>query len=561
MIYDTIVVGTGIGGLTTGLKLSNKGHNVLLIEAGKQFGGMLNPFKRGKFHFDVGIHYVGEAGEGQAMRKMLDSLGLRDLRFREINPDCIDRYVFDGYETKLVKGIDRWADMLCSDFPHEQKNIRRFIRVMKACAEVSRIAIKGPSFSRVARAIPHVPALLRAIRSTLGEMTAHYFDDPLLRTVFGGPGGDIGLPPGRASAIISIMVLNHFLEGAYYPIGGSGAMRDAYVNRLKSNGAEMLRNRVVTLIEVLGAQHFAVHTNRGERFESRSVVSNVDATHTYEMIQGARPNRHFRKKAPNLRPSLGSFCVFIGTDLDLGKLGLSDANIWHYGTNDIDKGYEETLKGHFPDEPFFFLTAPSLKDPDTARAPEGHQTVELITFVPSDPFKPWWHEKTMKRGEDYDRLKTEIADKLIASAERYVPGLRDHIVVQEIATPATVWSFVRGRNGGIYGPEHTPDQMLHRRVFTKIGIPGLYLAGASVIGAGISPCLTSGIMAAGAVQKHLQGRAGAKLSRRSPATAAPAREDRTPRPDVSVHVPASESTAGRSAPRATTTSDTGASPG
>ncbi|MBW2257317.1 MAG: hypothetical protein JRI25_22350 [Deltaproteobacteria bacterium] len=79
------------------------------LEAGKQFGGMLNPFARKKYHFDVGLHYVGEAGEGQTMRFLLDKLGLEDIRFREINPDCIERYVYDGYENRLVKGRERWA--------------------------------------------------------------------------------------------------------------------------------------------------------------------------------------------------------------------------------------------------------------------------------------------------------------------------------------------------------------------------------------------------------------------------------------------------------------------
>ena len=96
-IWDAIIVGTGIGGLTAGLELARKGHSVLLLEAGKQFGGMLNPFARKKFHFDVGIHYVGEAGAQQSMRRTLDRLGLDDVLFREINPDCIDRYNFGDY--------------------------------------------------------------------------------------------------------------------------------------------------------------------------------------------------------------------------------------------------------------------------------------------------------------------------------------------------------------------------------------------------------------------------------------------------------------------------------
>lgn len=503
-MYDVIVIGTGIGGLTAGLSLQRAGHAVLLLEAGKQFGGMLNPFARKRYHFDVGIHYVGEAGPGQTMRGILDSLGLNDVRFREINPECIDRYVFDGYEARLVRGIDRWADLLVKDFPREERNIRRFIDLMKGCDTLAKMAMKRPSLAEAVRVLKHSGDIVPLLTRPFSEVLARYFKDPLLRNVFAGPGGDIGVPPSRASAIVSIMLLTHYLGGAYYPVGGSGAMRDAYVSALQEKGAELKRNALVERIDVLGPRRFAVQTDRGDRFESRSVVSNADVKHTVEMIHGKKPGLFTRRKAKRVRPSLGSFCVYVATDLDLARAGITDANIWHYGTNDIERSYEEVSHGKIPDQPFFFLTSPTFKDPDTERAPDGHHVVELITFVPTGPFKPWFDKPVMKRGPAYTAVKEEIADRVLEGAERYVPGLRDHIVLKESATPATVWHFVRGREGGIYGPEHTPDQTTFRRFTTSIGIPGLYLSGAAVLGAGILPCLVSGVMAARACRKHIE---------------------------------------------------------
>ena len=506
-VYDSIIVGTGIGGLSAGLALARGGHSVLLLEAAKQFGGMLNPFARRKYHFDVGIHYVGEAGPGQPMRTAMDMLGLDDVVFREINPDCIDRYVFDGYEGKLVKGHDRWGDYLCTQFPREAKNIRRFIEFMKAVGDVSRIAVKGPSMRNLRAPVRWLPTVLRSLNAPFSDVLEHFFDDQLLRNVFAGPGWDIGLPPSRGSAVISIMVLNHFLAGGYYPVGGSGVMRDAYVKLLKERGADLEKGQLVTSIKAMGESRFAVETAKGDRFESRSVVSNVDATHTVEMIEGAKPSRSVRRKAERFRPSMGAFCVFLGTDIDLTKTEVTDSNIWHYGRNDIDAGYADAFDGKLAEAPFFFLTAPTLKDPETVRAPKGHHTLEMITFVPAGPFKPWFDKPAMKRGEVYDALKNEYAEKLIDGAELYVPGLRDHITVKSVSTPATVWTYVRGRDGGIYGPEHSADQMLLNRLTSKSGIPGLYFAGASVIGAGVQTCLLSGLMAGRACAKHLQKKA------------------------------------------------------
>jgi phytoene dehydrogenase-like protein len=220
------------------------------------------------------------------------------------------------------------------------------------------------------------------------------------------------------------------------------------------------------------------------------------------MLVGARPNLRTRRKVARLRPSLGSFCVFLGTDLDVAAAGVTDANIWHYG-GDVEAGYRAIYDHRLPDEPSFFLTAPTLKDPETPRAPAGHHTIELISFVPTEMWKPWFHLPAKKRGPAYAALKREVADKLLAAAERYLPGLRDHILVEESGTPATVWHYVRGREGGIYGPENAPDQSPPRRFTTGIGVPGLFLAGASVFGCGVLPCLMSGAVAGRACTRYL----------------------------------------------------------
>lgn len=514
--YDTIVVGTGIGGLTAALALQRAGHSTLLLEAGKQFGGMLNPFARRRYHFDVGIHYVGEAGPGQGMRRVLDSLGLENIRFREINPDCIDRYVFDGYEGRLIKGMDRWGNLLAKDFPKEEGAIWKFLDLMHTCDTLSKVLMRRPTLPEVARTVRQTGDLIRLITRPYSDLLARHFKDPILRNVFAGPGGDIGVPPSRASALVSVLLLTHYLGGAYYPIGGSGAMRDAYVAALKEKGAELRRNSLVTRIEAQSRKGFVVHTAKGERFETRSVISNADAKQTLEMIHGAKAGFWTRRKARKIRPSLGSFCVFIATDLDLRKSGITDANIWHYGTNDIESLYAMVYANKLPDRPFFFLTAPTIKDPESERAPSGHHTLELITFAPTEPFKPWFDKPAMKRGAAYESVKAEVTSKLLEGVEKYVPGLRDHVILEESATPATVWHFVRGREGGIYGPEHSPDQTGPRRFFTQTGIPGLYLAGASVLGAGIYTCLMSGTMAAKTCARFLAGHASSEPEQISP---------------------------------------------
>ncbi len=474
-LLDTIIVGTGIGGLTAGLRLVRKGHSVLFLEESNQIGGLLNPHSVKRYEFDVGVHCLGELGEGQSMRRVFDSLHLEDLQFREINPACIERYAFGDYETRLVKGIDRWGDVLVKDFPREQASIRKFLNLMKECRELNRVAASGLKLSDLPGMLRYGGDLMRLSRVPLADITAHYFKDPLLRDVFAGPRGDLGLPPGRASAFFSINALNHYLAGGYYPLGGSSAIRDAFTDALRSVGVELLRNQAVTSIRVLGEKRFEVITADESRFEARSVISNVSAKRTVALLDNAKPNYMTRRKVAQFEPSLGSLCVFLATDLNLAKLGITDASIWHYHSADLEVDYEDLRNGRVPDRPCFHLSSPSLKDPTSNRAPHGQNILQLITHAPARPS---------------DTMERQLADRIIEGAERYIPDLREHIVFRAMKTTRR--------------PAHARGQSVLSRMFTKVGIPGLYLAGENVLGGGVMPCMQSGALAAQAALSHLE---------------------------------------------------------
>jgi phytoene dehydrogenase-like protein len=90
--------------------------------------------------------------------------------------------------------------------------------------------------------------------------------------------------------------------------------------------------------------------------------------------------------------------------------------------------------------------------------------------------------------------------------------LKEHLVLKDSATPATVWHYVRGTRGAIYGPESTPELTGPRRFMPPLGIPGLYLTGASVTGPGIMACVLGGLLSARYCARHLSTHSLAKLS-------------------------------------------------
>jgi phytoene dehydrogenase-like protein len=195
----------------------------------------------------------------------------------------------------------------------------------------------------------------------------------------------------------------------------------------------------------------------------------------------------------------------VGTDLDLPSLGMTDANIQQYESYDLNQIYAsmtvETLQERVP---YCFITSPSLKDPQGGHAPEGHHTIEIVAAARYSDFQWWGDQPPMKRAPEYEALKSSIGRQLVRAAERYMPGLSEHIEVVEYATPLTSAYWVNAVQGAMYGPEETPDQMgLGRFPNGTCGVDGLYLAGAGTIGAGISACLASGMQAARKAVRYL----------------------------------------------------------
>jgi len=526
--YDVIVIGSGIGGLTAALTCARKKRSVLVLEAGKQFGGYTNPFARRHFHFDPGIHYIGECGPRGAFRHLLNKLDLGHVQFTELDPDGFDRYSFPDFEVKNCVGLERFRDRLADAVPREKQNLERFFRVVSDVDAALRDAqrIKDPKSAW--RVLKRVPSVVRWSRATLGQMLDHYFDDLRVKSAIAGPCGDLGLPPSRLSALMHMGLLGHYARGAYFPHGGSGSLRDAFVDGLKEEGAVLKRNARVSTILHRGGRVTGVQLEDGQVYEARVVISNAQATATYEMVGLEHLRPRLRRKVERTEHSVASLCLFLGVSGDLDTSGVGSSNVWAYADPDIDVAFGRQSLTDWREGGSFFLTVPTNKDPEGGLAPEGKQTVEMVTVLDGQPWAKWFGTKTKRRGDEYEAVKQEIADFYLERAERYLPGLRDEMLFCEVATPATNVSYTLSPEGNIYGPAHGPNQIAPFRFAPWTAVEGLYLCGASVVSCGIVPCASSGRDAGKLALGKLEEKSAHWLRRLERKVAPPVRGENVP---------------------------------
>jgi phytoene dehydrogenase-like protein len=503
--YDAIVIGSGIGGLAAATRLSQNDRAVLLLEAAEEPGGYIRPVVNGEYTFDLGIHYLGKLGPGEIFRELLDSLGLEDVEFIELDPEGFDRYVFPDYEFNFCKGKEQLADRLIRDFPSEEKGIQKFLDITVQCDEAyePHKMVKGSLLSWV----PHLlrnPVLLKYGRSTYQAVLDRITRDKRLQAVLSAPLFDVALGPRKASAVAGFYVWSYFLEGAYYPRGGSRALRDAFVQGLLRRGVELMNsNRVTDLLRK--DNRWVVRTETGDEYRSSAVISDVDPkTALCSLVDRDMVPRRAFKKADRLKPSGSILSTFIGTDLNLSSY-IGSGNITRYDDWDLDAVYETWVGKTVPRaEQGMFLNSPSVRDPEGGFAPEGQHTLQIFTGGSFESLESWVKVQPEQRGEDYRELKDRIMRDMIEAAEIFVPRLSEHITFSECITPLECMDRVGAIGGGIYGPEQTPNQMGPGRYHSlESGIEGLFFAGAGTFGGGLLLCAASGALAADKVVKYL----------------------------------------------------------
>jgi phytoene dehydrogenase-like protein len=494
--WDTIVIGSGAGGLTAAVALANQGQRVLVLEQHYLPGGWMQSFALGGYRFSPGVHYVGECEPGGFLRRLYEGLGVaRDLSFCEMRPDGYDHLIVAGQQLDVPRGLDRWVERLSARFPHERAGLARYFHVVRRLAENLAQLDHLLRFPRVL-ALPFLASeFLRWGFSTQGALLDATIKDPLLRGFLAAQNGDHGLPPARVSMPAHAATVAHYANGAYYPRGGAKSIPRALIRGLRRRGGVIrLRTRVKSIL-VGGDRVTGVELEGGERLLARNVVSNADPHVTYNKLlpPGVCPNE--QRKSRHMRYSVSLLSVFAAVDMDLRGRGYDSGNYWYYAHQDVAGIYERSRE-NMPAGPVegLFLAITSLKDP--GHMPPGRHTLEMFTFLPYEPWKRWEGTSQGQRGAAYEALKEQLADRLIAAADKVIPGLSRAIVYRSVGTPLTNIHYCESPFGCSYGTEKSPFQLGPFSYRTRAEIDGLHLCGASTLSHGIAGASISGLMAA-----------------------------------------------------------------
>lgn len=496
--FDTIIIGSGAGGLAAAVCLAKAGQKVLVLEQHTVPGGWSHSFTLNGQRFSPGVHYIGLLDDGQTTSELYKGLGVaNDLVFFRMNKNAYDHCIINDQRFDYPAGIENLQTSLIEQFPKEEKNIKEYLNlIQKVCEELSLIPkLKG--FWQNITVPFRTKHFGKFALFSLKRVIDWHIKDPVLKGILNAQCGDHGLPPNKASFPVHCSVMNHYFNGGFYPMGGGGGIVKVMTNKIKSYGGVVRTQQSVSRILVQNNKAFGVELSDGTQILAKNVVSNADPTTTYlNLIGPENISKKLKKKLDKTKYSVTSLILFLTLDMDVTAAGIDSGNIWNFKTENIDEHFETLTKGNIleGDEfPAFFLSCTTLKDPVSFNG--RYHNFEVVTYVDYDSFKDFNGSEDYHCPE-YDVFKARIIEKFLNSVEKIIPGARQNIVQAELGTPKTNQFYVNSTRGNVYGTEKTLRQVGPFAYKNKTEIDNLFLCGASTLSHGVTGATYSGIEAA-----------------------------------------------------------------
>src|ERR1039458_4840853 len=212
--YDAIVIGSGIGGLAAAAVLARiKRYRVLVLEQHFKLGGLTHTFQRpGGYHWDVGLHYVGEMGQGSPLRRAMDFITAGEVEWVKMR-DPFEVFLYPGLRFEVPSGREAYFKRVKDTFPGEAVPLRRYFRDLDLVVK----NLPGPLASTLGTQ-KHGAFFQRCREMAFLTFQAYLdgrFQDRRLKGILASQWGDYGLPPGLSSFVTHALIARHYLEGGY----------------------------------------------------------------------------------------------------------------------------------------------------------------------------------------------------------------------------------------------------------------------------------------------------------------------------------------------------------
>ncbi len=486
-----IVIGAGMGGLASAIRLAASGARVSVLEARREAGGKMRTLPSAAGPVDAGptvltMPWVFEDLFAAAGARLAERVTL-------IRQPIIARHWWpDGSRLDLTDDAETNAAAI-RDFagPAAEAGYRRFERTsaaLMAAFDGPVIRAARPQLGAIAAAAARAPATWPALLAgrSLGGLLRDHFRDPRLAQLFARYATYVGGHPARTPAVLAL-IWQAERAGVHAVQGGMGALARALATLAQEVGAEVRLGAPVARILCEGGRACGVELASGERIAASAVVFNGDPAGFGQGLLGAG----VRGAVPRVAVAPRSLSAWVWA-FAAQPGGRAGADLVHHNVffgADPAAEFGPIAEGRMPEDPTLYVCA---QDRGVAPAdPGAAERFEIIMNAP--PVRG-----AAEREEQKCRTRT------FATLSRMGLTFTPEPEARSLTAPADFARLHPGSDGSLYGrsPHGTAATFLRPGARTRVR--GLYLAGGGVHpGAGVPMATLSGLHAAEAILTDL----------------------------------------------------------
>ncbi|MGJ3237832.1 MAG: phytoene desaturase family protein [Anaerolineae bacterium] len=483
MKQKTLIIGAGIGGLSTAIRLQHAGHQVTVVEKNAQVGGKMYQIERDGFRFDTGpsvitMRHVFEDLFAQVGRKLEDYLDLMPV-------EPMTRYFYrDGFVLDASSDLSKMAQQIEAI---DERDVEGYLAYLAYAAKIHRITgdtfiyNQPPTLWSMFK-VPPWEMLKSDPFRTMNSAINSFVKSDKLRQLLGRFATYVGGSPYLAPATLNVIAHVELTGGVWYPRGGIYQIASALEQLACELGVEIRTGHGVAQIVVDDRRAVGVVLDDGMRIRADVIVSNVDVATTYQqMLTGSSVPSGRINKMSSYDPSCSGFVLLLGIQGEHEQL--AHHNIFF--SDDYPAEFEAIFKaGVPPDDPTIYVAITSKTDPE--HAPKGYENWFVLVNAPplSDRYD-WTHHRQSYR------------DLVLARLAEHGIDVRDKIISEQVLTPSDLQDLSGAWLGALYGPSANDRFAVFLRPHNRSqDVSGLYFTGGTTHpGGGVPMVMLSGKVA------------------------------------------------------------------
>ncbi len=434
-----VVIGAGMGGLATGLRLRYLGFDVTILEKQSRPGGRSNIIEDAGFRVDIGpTILVMKAAFEEAYRSFGQDINQR-IDFVQLDPNY-RIYYHDGDTLDLYSNMARLAGEVEKIEPGSAERLFRFIgeSAKKYALGMDFVDRNFDHLSDIANPIAGLRLLQTNAHQNLYRQVAHFFNqNDKLTKAFSFHSMFLGLSPFEALAMYSLITYADLALGMWYPRGGIYKIVEDMVALGDEMGLKLRTDAPVAEICIENGRTQGVMLQSGEFVPAEIVISNADLPYTYrKLIPSAYRGRFSDDQLDRMDYACSGFLLYLGVDRTYDHIQHQSL----YFSEDYKANLDAIFKTkRLPEDPSFHMNIPTVTDPDLA--PPGHSLIYLLAPVPN-----------LSANIDWDQAAPLLRTKLLDRLEQIVdPDIRRHIVWERQYRPTDWLADVNAPLGTAFG--------------------------------------------------------------------------------------------------------------